>query len=62
LLYGTALSALKEGGRVFDLALDLYCGAGTLSLWAAKAARRVIGIEENHDAVRDAWKTRRETA
>ena len=56
LLYDAALSALKEGGRVFELALDLYCGAGTLSLWAAKAARRVIGIEENREAVRDAWR------
>ena len=55
-LYETAASALGHGDQRFPLALDLYCGTGTLTLWAAQAARRVIGIEENRDAVRDAWK------
>ncbi|MEK7858586.1 MAG: 23S rRNA (uracil(1939)-C(5))-methyltransferase RlmD [Elusimicrobiota bacterium] len=55
-LYDSALAALKEGSKTFDLALDVYCGVGTLSLWVAAAARRVIGIEENRDAVRDAYK------
>jgi len=54
-LYDAAAEALGHGGRRFELALDLYCGTGTLTLWAARAARRVIGVEENRDAVRDAW-------
>ncbi len=55
-LYETAAEALAHGGKRFNLALDLYCGTGTLTLWAAKAARRVIGVEENREAVQDAWK------
>jgi 23S rRNA (uracil1939-C5)-methyltransferase len=34
--------------------LDLYCGSGLLSLPLAAAGVRVIGIEENRQAVRDA--------
>ena len=56
LLYEAAAAALGHGGRRFPLALDLYCGTGTLSLWAAQAANRVIGVEENREAVQDAWK------
>jgi 23S rRNA (uracil1939-C5)-methyltransferase len=56
LLYDAAAAALADDGRTFKVALDLYCGTGTLTLWAAQAAQRVIGIEENRDAVRDAWK------
>lgn len=56
LLYDAALAALTEGGRKFDLCLDLYCGVGTLSLWVAPAFTRVIGVEENKDAIRDAYK------
>jgi 23S rRNA (uracil1939-C5)-methyltransferase len=57
LLYETAKSALCEGGRAFSQVLDLYCGVGTLTLWLAQSAARVIGVEENRDAVRDAWKS-----
>ncbi len=55
-LYGLAAEALAEGGEKFELVLDLYCGAGTLTLFAAPAGRRCLGIEENRDAVADAWK------
>jgi 23S rRNA (uracil1939-C5)-methyltransferase len=34
--------------------LDLYCGSGLLSLPLAAAGARVVGIEENRQAVRDA--------
>jgi 23S rRNA (uracil1939-C5)-methyltransferase len=54
-LYGAAESALGEGTRKFDSVLDLYCGVGTLTLWLAPKASRVVGVEENRDAVRDAW-------
>jgi len=55
LLYDAALQALQEGGKAFDLVLDLYCGVGTLACWLARAAPRLIGVEENPQAVRDAW-------
>ncbi|OGR84820.1 MAG: 23S rRNA (uracil-5-)-methyltransferase RumA [Elusimicrobia bacterium RIFCSPHIGHO2_02_FULL_57_9] len=63
LLYDAALAALKDGGpagshapaAAFDLILDLYCGVGTLACWLAQAATRMIGVEENPQAVRDAW-------
>ncbi|MBI5240961.1 MAG: 23S rRNA (uracil(1939)-C(5))-methyltransferase RlmD [Elusimicrobia bacterium] len=55
-LYEAARAVLAEGGRSFDQVWDLYSGVGTLTLWLAPAARRVTGVEENREAVRDAWK------
>lgn len=46
-LYDLAVSALPRGGAV----LDLYCGIGTLSLWASRRASRVLGVEENPASV-----------
>ena len=37
-----------------DTVYDLYCGTGTIGLWLAHAARKVIGIEQNPDAIKDA--------
>ena len=37
-----------------DTVLDLYCGAGTISLAAARRAKRVVGIEIVEEAVEDA--------
>jgi 23S rRNA (uracil1939-C5)-methyltransferase len=34
--------------------IDLYCGAGTFALFFAKQGARVVGIEENPHAVREA--------
>jgi len=34
--------------------IDLYCGAGTFALFFAKRGARVVGIEENPNAVREA--------
>jgi 23S rRNA (uracil1939-C5)-methyltransferase len=56
LLYAEAKAALREGGRRFPLALDLYCGVGTLTLWLADSAQRIVGVEENHEAVKDAYR------
>ena len=51
-LYGKALeySALKKD----DLAFDLYCGAGTISLCLAQQAGRVIGAEIVPEAIDNA--------
>lgn len=56
LLYDAALAALRHGGRTWETVLDLYCGVGTLSAWVASSVGRVVGVEENRDAVRDAYK------
>jgi len=37
-----------------ETVLDVYCGIGTISLYLAKKAKKVIGIEVVRDAVRDA--------
>ncbi len=39
-----------QAGRI----IDLYCGAGTFALYFAKRGARVVGIEENPHAVREA--------
>ena len=37
-----------------DLVLDLYCGTGTVGILASRYAKKVIGIELNDQAIRDA--------
>lgn len=51
-LYNTALefSGLTEG----ETAIDAYCGIGTIGMIASRKASRVVGVELNRDAVRDA--------
>ncbi|MCR5627409.1 MAG: 23S rRNA (uracil(1939)-C(5))-methyltransferase RlmD [Lachnospiraceae bacterium] len=39
-----------------EVVIDAYCGTGTIGLIAAAAAGRVIGVELNADAIRDAKK------
>lgn len=55
-LYLQVLEAagIGGGGEPIDLALDLYCGTGTIALALSFAAKRVIGIELNEAAVEDA--------
>ncbi len=38
------------------MVFDLFCGIGTISLLAAKSAKKVIGIEYSENAVKDAEK------
>ena len=45
------LATQSLGDRRF---IDLYCGAGTFALFFAKHGARVVGIEENPNAVREA--------
>lgn len=51
-LYGTALeyAGLTGGETVWDL----YCGIGTISLFLARKAKQVYGVEIVPDAIRDA--------
>ena len=51
-LYGKALEFAALTGR--ETALDLYCGAGTITLCLAERAKRVIGAEIVPEAIRDA--------
>ena len=51
-LYQTALEYAALTGR--ETVWDLYCGTGTISLFLAQRARRVIGIELIPEAVENA--------
>lgn len=51
-LYNKALELANFTGK--ETVIDAYCGIGTIGLIASKNAQRVIGIELNGDAVRDA--------
>lgn len=52
ILYSTAIDFAGLTGK--ETVIDAYCGIGTISLIAARHAGKVIGIELNKDAVRDA--------
>jgi 23S rRNA (uracil1939-C5)-methyltransferase len=45
---------LEPHARGLNSVVDLYCGAGTFALFFAKQGARVVGIEENPHAVREA--------
>ncbi len=51
-LYSTAMDMAGLTGA--ETVLDAYCGVGTIGLIASRRARRVLGVEQNRDAVRDA--------
>ena len=51
-LYGKAVEYAGLTGK--ETVLDLYCGAGTITLALARRARRVIGAEIVPEAVEDA--------
>ncbi len=51
-LYSIAKDYAKLKGN--EIVLDAYCGTGTIGLTMAKNAGKVIGVEINSDAVRDA--------
>ena len=52
ILYEKALSLAGLTGQ--ELVVDAYCGIGTIGIIASKTAGKVIGVELNQDAVRDA--------
>lgn len=51
-LYGKAMEYAALTGK--ETVLDAYCGTGTIGLIASAKAKRVIGVELNRDAVKDA--------
>ncbi len=51
-LYGTALSLADLTGS--ETVLDLFCGIGTISLFASRHAGRVIGVEVVPQAIQNA--------
>ncbi len=51
-LYQTAISFAGLTGQ--ETLLDAYCGTGTIGLCASDLVRKLIGVELNADAVRDA--------
>ncbi len=51
-LYETAISYAGLTGK--ETVLDAYCGIGTIGMIASDKAKRVIGVELNADAVKDA--------
>ncbi len=57
-LYKTALDFAELHGR--ETVIDAYCGTGTIGLFMARKARKVIGVEVVSSAVADAKKNSRE--
>lgn len=51
-LYDKALSLLDLKGN--EVAIDAYCGIGTIGMVLSKKVKQVIGVELNKDAIRDA--------
>lgn len=51
-LYQTAIDFAGLTGK--ETVLDAYCGIGTIGMVASDYAKRVIGVELNRDAVKDA--------
>lgn len=58
-LYGLVRDGVREGGRASTL-FDIYCGSGSIGLFCADAADRVVGVELNPQAVADAQANARE--
>lgn len=57
ILYRTAIDMMRLTGR--ETLLDAYCGTGTIGLCASDKLARLIGVELNADAVRDAQQNAR---
>ena len=51
-LYDNAIKLANLKGN--EIVLDAYCGIGTISLLLAKQCKRVVGVEINKDAIKDA--------
>lgn len=58
ILYQKAIEFAHLTGK--ESVIDAYCGIGTIGLIAARRAKKVIGVELNPDAVRDAKRNAQE--
>ncbi len=55
ILYNTALNEIKSSPDIKNsIALDLYCGIGTIGIFASKYFKKVYGIEIVEQAIEDA--------
>ena len=54
ILYNTAIQYAVDETSKNDTALDLYCGIGTIGIYASKYFKKVYGIEIIEDAIMDA--------
>ncbi len=52
-LYDVAAAACGLTGK--EILWDLYCGSGTISLYVARQAKAVLGIEISQASIKDAW-------
>jgi 23S rRNA (uracil1939-C5)-methyltransferase len=52
LLYGKAIELAGLNGK--ETIIDAYCGIGTIGIIASDSVKKVIGVELNKDAVKDA--------
>lgn len=52
ILYSKAIEFASLSGK--ETVLDAYCGTGTIGIAASDNAKRVIGVEINKDAIKDA--------
>src|SRR5699024_1818085 len=52
ILYNKAIEMARLKGN--ETVMDAYCGIGTISLIVSEKVKKVIGVELNKDAVRDA--------
>ena len=52
LLYGEVLKAASLSEK--EVVYDLYCGAGTIGIFCSHASKKVLGIEMNESAVKNA--------
>ncbi len=52
ILYNTAMKHVNTDKN--NIALDLYCGIGTIGIFASKYFRKVYGVEIVEEAIRDA--------
>ncbi len=60
-VYAKALEYAESGSAAARdrVALDLYCGIGTITLFLASCFSAAIGVEENGEAIRDARRNAR---
>ena len=52
ILYSKAIKSAEI--KKTDIVIDAYCGVGTISIFAAKEAKKVYGVELNKNAIIDA--------